>query len=134
MTRPPGTPVVLYACTTHYGNTEQLLADLRAHAVAHGWNVVAEHADATGAAPEAERPAFLKAKALLTSGAAEGMLSRYPAMAAYHPHEQAAFRDWLEVRGAWVHYTWPAPRHRHPRPDGDDSVDPCGIPAAEVAR
>lgn len=109
MTRPPGTPVVLYACTTHYGNTEQLLADLRAHAVAHGWNVVAEHADATGAAPEAERPAFLKAKELLTSGAAEGMLSRYPAMAAYHPHEQAAFRDWLEVRGAWVHYTWPAP-------------------------
>lgn len=134
MTRPPGTPVVLYACTTRYGNTSRLLADLRAHAKAHEWEVVAEFADTTGAAPEAQRPSFLEAKALLTSGDAEGIVSRYPAMCAYFPYEQAAFRDWLETRGAWVHYTWPAPRHRHPRPDGADTLDPCDVPAVEVTQ
>lgn len=117
MTSPPGTPVVLYACTTHRGDPDGILLELRQHAMAHDWNIVAEFADETGAAPEVDRQGFIKAKAVIDSGRAIGLVSRYPAMAAYFPYEQAALTDWLVERGAWAHYTWPVPQHRHPRPD-----------------
>lgn len=127
MTSPSGTPVVLYACTTNLGDPDGILLELRQHANMHGWDIVAEYADATGAAPEADRPGFLKVKALIDGGRAAGIVTRYPAMAAYFAYEQAALTDWLTERGAWAHYTWSPPRHRHPR------ADDAGLPAMNTA-
>lgn len=125
MTSPPGTRVVLYACTTSQGDPERILLELRQHARAHGWDIVAEFYDITGAAPIKARSGFLQAQAHITAARAGGIVTRYRAMAAYFPSEQADLAEWLDKWGAFAHYTWQSPRHRHPLP-----VDE--IPAAPI--
>jgi DNA invertase Pin-like site-specific DNA recombinase len=98
--------VVLYACTVRNGNAGRILAELRAYAVAQSWEVVAELADFSGAAPESERPKFLEAKHLIETGEAQGLVTRYPAMAAYQAQEQRDLAQWLKDRDAWMRVTW----------------------------
>jgi len=100
------TPVVLYVCTTIRGDAARVLAELRQYSVAQGWSVVEEFVDRTGAAPEASRPGFLKAKAEIEAGRAKGLVTRYPAMAAYQPQEREVLTAWLEQHSAWACYTW----------------------------
>lgn len=100
------TRVVLYATTVRNGDADRILTELREYAVRQGWDVVAELADFNGAAPESERPQFLEAKRLIEAGEAEGLVTRYLAMAAYHPNEQRQLEEWLTERGAWMRVTW----------------------------
>lgn len=81
----PAHRVVLYACTTTSGDPDTILAELHKHAVENGWHVIASFADRTGATTEAARPGFLKAKDTIREGSADGIVTRYPAMAAYLP-------------------------------------------------
>lgn len=115
----PGAKVVLYACTTSGGDVEAILAELRQHANAHRWAVVEEFWDRTGAAPEEGRPNFQAAKVALADGLAEGLVTRYPAMAAYLPDEREAFADFLDGIGAFAHYTWAPPNRQAARQGGD---------------
>ncbi len=97
--------VVLYACTTAGGDAAGILAELHKHAVEHGWEVAGAFADFTGATSESHRPQFLTAKSLIAEDRADGIVTRYPAMAAYLPTERAALARWLSDRGAQIHYT-----------------------------
>lgn len=105
MSQPDSGRAVLYACTTINGDTTRILAELRQHARARGWDVVGEYADNTGAAAEADRPQFQRAKAAIRDGVADILVTRYPAMAAYLDGERAALVGWLEEQGATAHYT-----------------------------
>lgn len=107
-TEPPGegTLVVLYACTVRNGDANRIFRELREYAERQGWTPVAELADFNGAAPERERPKFLEAKRLIKSGEAQGLVTRYPAMAAYHPQEQRDLEAWLTGLGAFMRVTW----------------------------
>lgn len=40
------------------------------------------------------------------TGEAQGLVTRYPAMAAYHPQEQRDLEDWLTGHGAFMRVTW----------------------------
>lgn len=103
---PPPPRVVLYVCTTRFGNTSRVLDELRTHAKDMGWEAVAEFADTTGAAPESERPGFKKTKALIAAGRADGIVTRYRTMAAYIAAEQANLDAWLTENKAFLHCTW----------------------------
>lgn len=105
MSQPDSGRAVLYACTTVNGDTKRILAELRQHARARGWDVVGEYADNTGAASEADRPQFLRAKQAIRDGVANVLVTRYPAMAAYLDGERAALAGWLEEQGATAYYT-----------------------------
>lgn len=113
----PRKRAVLYVCTTSSGNAEAVLAELRTYARAHHWEVVAEHIDRTGAAPEEHRPAFRDVKAAIADGHADTLLTRYPAMAAYFPAERAALATWLGHHGATAHYTWKPTTVLSPSPE-----------------
>lgn len=108
----PGARVILYACTTSNGDADAILTELRQHANAHRWHVVDEFADRTGAAAESSRPGFRDARAALADGNAHGLVTRYPAMAAYLPAERDELAAWLDQLGAFAHYTWTAARSR----------------------
>lgn len=102
----PGTKVVLYVCTVPNGEAERILSELREYAARQQWQVVAELADAYGAAAEPGRPQLDIAKKLIEDGEAEGLVTRYPAMAIADPQEQRDLEAWLAERDAWTRVTW----------------------------
>ncbi len=99
------TPVVLYACTTTYGDPDAVLEPLRAYADRQGWRVVAAFGDKTGIAAEKWRPQFLRAKALIEGGQARILVTQYESMAEGLPSERVRLHTWLAAHGAELHCT-----------------------------
>lgn len=101
-----GAPVVLYVCTTGYGDAAGIMVRLRDYALARSWRVVAEYIDRNGIDTEEWRPGFRAAKAVFERRDAQLLVTRYPSMAAGLESERAALDTWLARRGAALHTTW----------------------------
>lgn len=112
---PASTPVVLYVCTTGYGDAAGTMDGLREYALARSWRIVAEYIDKNGITTEEWRPGFRAAKGVFQRRDARLLVTRYPSMAAGLETERAALVRWLAAHGAALHTTW-VPSLRDPEP------------------
>ncbi|MFG2143075.1 hypothetical protein ACGFRG_02590 [Streptomyces sp. NPDC048696] len=96
----PATRVALYACIADGRDPDDVMGELRAHARAKGWSVMAALYDLGPLdRPKGERSALTRVTRLLEDGKADGLVTLDEGHLAGTPLARAKLRGWLDGLG-----------------------------------
>lgn len=104
----PPVTVVLYVCTTKYGDVYRVMDELHDFAAARRWTVTGSYMDTNGLGDEADQRGLQRAKQAIAAGRAELLVTKYLSMVAGFDEERDALDAWLAGHGAALHTTWRA--------------------------